>query len=89
MLPRTTVTGYYDYNWLTALEKVTDHLGPGGNDASVRQRFWKIRAKQVVLATGAIERPLVFAEDPHWNEAGCALVGRTLADHLVGQGWLK
>ena len=63
ILPRTTVTGYYDYNWLTALEKVTDHTGPGSNESSVRQRFWKIRAKQVVLATGAIERPLVFAEN--------------------------
>ncbi len=63
VLPKTTVTGYYDYNWLTALEKVTDHTGPGSNDASVRQRFWKIRARQVVLATGAIERPLVFAEN--------------------------
>src|SRR5690606_37657712 len=28
-----------------------------------RRRLWKIRAKQVVLATGAIERPLVFAEN--------------------------
>ena len=27
----------------------------------VRQRVWKVRAKQVVLATGAIERPLTFA----------------------------
>ncbi|MBT3559370.1 MAG: sarcosine oxidase subunit alpha family protein [Rhodospirillales bacterium] len=63
ILPRTTVTGYYDYNWLTALEKVTDHKGPGNGGDSVRQRFWKIRAKQVVLATGAIERPLVFAEN--------------------------
>ncbi len=26
-----------------------------------RQRLWRVRAKQVVLATGAIERPLVFA----------------------------
>ncbi len=63
IMPRTTVTGYYDYNWLTALEKVTDHMGPGNGGNSVRQRFWKIRAKQVVLATGAIERPLVFAEN--------------------------
>ena len=26
----------------------------------IRQRLWKIRAKKVIIATGAIERPLVF-----------------------------
>lgn len=63
ILPRTTVTGYYDYNFLTALERVTDHLGPQNDDSVPRQRFWKIRAKKVVLAQGAIERPLVFADN--------------------------
>lgn len=62
VLPRTTVTGYYDHNYITALERVTDHLGNTPTHL-VRQRFWKIRAKQVVLATGAIERPLVFADN--------------------------
>lgn len=63
VLTRTTVTGYFDYNYLTALEKVTDHLGPGKGGSKPRQRFWKIRAKQVVIAAGAIERPLVFADN--------------------------
>ena len=63
LLPRTTITAYYDHNLLTALERVTDHLGPqDGNDVP-RQRFWKIRAKQTVLAQGAIERPLLFADN--------------------------
>jgi len=60
---RTTVTGYFDYNYLTALERVTDHLGPGAGGDRPRQRFWKIRAKQVVLATGSIERPLIFPDN--------------------------
>lgn len=63
VLKRTTATGYYDYNYITALEKVTDHLGPGEGDPLPRQRFWKIRAKQVVIAAGSIERPLVFADN--------------------------
>ncbi len=63
ILPRTTVSGYYDYNYLTALERVTDHLGPQQDTRIPRQRFWKIRAKKVVLAQGAIERPLVFADN--------------------------
>ena len=29
----------------------------------LRERLWRIRAKQVVLATGALERPLVFANN--------------------------
>jgi len=61
LLPRTTVVGYYDYNYLTALERVTDHLSPGKCAPRPRQRLWKVRARRVVLATGAIERPLVFA----------------------------
>ena len=63
LLNRTTATGYYDYNYITALEKVTDHLGPGNGGDAPRQRFWKIRAKQVVIAAGSIERPLVFADN--------------------------
>ena len=59
VLPRTTVAGYYDHNFLVAVERVTDHL-PGGESPLPRQRLWKIRARHVVLATGAIERPLVF-----------------------------
>ena len=63
-LPRSTVFGYYDHNFLTILEKCTDHLGlSAGNGRQVRQRMHRVRAKQVVLATGAFERPLVFAHN--------------------------
>lgn len=60
LLPRTTVTGYLDHNYLTALERVTDHLPPGSAPNLPRQRLWHVRAKRVILATGAIERPMVF-----------------------------
>ncbi len=60
LLPRTTAFAYYDHNYLGLLERVTDH-SPGSADPHPRQRLWKVRAKQVVLATGAIERPLTFA----------------------------
>jgi len=46
----STVSGYYDHNFLTITDRST---------AGVK-RFWKVRAKEVVLATGAIEQPLVF-----------------------------
>ena len=59
LIPRTTVFGYYNHNFLTAVERVTDHLGASGGNLP-RQRLWRIRAQQVVLATGAIERPMIF-----------------------------
>ena len=59
LLPRTTIVGYYDHNFLVGVERVCDHL-PCAERLMPRQRLWKIRARQVVLATGAIERPLVF-----------------------------
>lgn len=72
LLPRTTVTGYYDYNFLVANERVTEHLGPNKGDKAPKERLWKIRAKQVVLATGSIERPLVFADN---DRPGVMLAG--------------
>ena len=63
LLPRATVFGYYDHNHLGIAERVTDHLGPTAAAELPRQRLWKVRAKQVVLATGALERPLVFANN--------------------------
>ena len=59
LLPRTTVYGYFDDNTLAAVERVNDHVAQPP-DHCPRQRHWAIHAKQVVLATGAIERPVVF-----------------------------
>ncbi|MEH6578416.1 MAG: sarcosine oxidase subunit alpha family protein [Amphritea sp.] len=64
LLPRTTLTGYYDGNFLTALERVTDHLPVNVRRSGIaRERLWKIRAGKVILATGSIERPLVFGNN--------------------------
>ncbi|MBI0292980.1 sarcosine oxidase subunit alpha family protein [Streptomyces sp. PRKS01-29] len=64
VLQRTTAFGAYDDNYVLALQRRTDHLGADAPDPAEgvsRQRLWHIRARQVVLATGAHERPLVFA----------------------------
>ncbi|MBL8581858.1 MAG: sarcosine oxidase subunit alpha [Rhizobiaceae bacterium] len=62
VLTRTTAFGYYAQNFVGLVERVSDHLAsPGG--ALPRERLWQVRAKRVVLATGAIERHLVFAEN--------------------------
>ena len=62
LLTRTTLSGIFDHNMLTALERVTDHLDePEMTDEHrPRMRWHRIRTKQIVLATGAFERPLVF-----------------------------
>jgi len=62
LLTRSTVFGYHDHNFLTINQRLTDHL-PLGNRVGPRERLWRVRAKQVVIATGAIERPLVFSNN--------------------------
>ena len=59
LLPRSTVFGYYDHNFLGIIERVTEHLLPGSS-ALPPQRLWRVRARQVVIAAGSFERPLVF-----------------------------
>ncbi|VVC57134.1 Sarcosine oxidase subunit alpha [Beijerinckiaceae bacterium RH AL1] len=61
-LPRTTVFGYYNHNHVAMTERVSDHIAepPKGMP---RERLWQVRAGQVVLAQGAHERPLVFADN--------------------------
>jgi methylglutamate dehydrogenase subunit C len=59
MMPRTCVFGAYDGGVFGALERVADHL-PVPPTHLPRQRLWRIMAKRTILASGAIERPLVF-----------------------------
>jgi sarcosine oxidase, subunit alpha len=60
LLTRTTAFGYFADNFLGLAERVTDHLA-APHPSLPRERLWQVRAREVVLATGAIERPLVFA----------------------------
>ena len=57
---RTSVAAYHQYNYLLARENLTDHLVKKDKKNKIRQRLLKIRAKKVILATGALERPLIF-----------------------------
>ncbi|HMI38095.1 MAG TPA: 2Fe-2S iron-sulfur cluster-binding protein, partial [Steroidobacteraceae bacterium] len=59
VLPRTTAFGYFPHNMVGLCERLSDHLAvpPSGLP---RERLWQVRAREVVLASGAIERPLVF-----------------------------
>ena len=59
VLTRTTAFGRYDDGLVMAIERLTDHLPLHERDGP-RQRLWQIRAKRIVLATGAHQQPLVF-----------------------------
>jgi methylglutamate dehydrogenase subunit C len=66
LMPRTCVFGVYDGGVYGAIERVADHL-PQPAAHQPRQRLWRIMAKRAILASGAIERPLVF---PHNDRPG-------------------
>ncbi len=62
MLPRTQAFGYYNHNFVALTQRLTDHL-PQPPAGAPRERLWQVRARHVVLATGAAERPLVFPDN--------------------------
>jgi heterotetrameric sarcosine oxidase alpha subunit len=73
--PRTTAFGYYDGNLVGAIERVTDHRASPPRHLP-RQRLWLIRARAVVLASGAIERGIAYANN---DRPGTLLAGAALA----------
>lgn len=54
VLPRTTAFGIYDHGLVALSER-------GANDAV--DRLWRVRPGHVIVAAGAIERPLPFANN--------------------------
>ncbi|MEV6495820.1 FAD-dependent oxidoreductase, partial [Actinoplanes sp. NPDC051633] len=71
-LQRTTAFGSYDDGFVLALERRTDHLGAAAPRNVSRQRVWRLRARSVVVATGAHERPVVFCDN---DRPGIMLAG--------------
>lgn len=71
--------GVYDHGYLLGYERLTDHApfmkGP-------RHRLWRVRAKQIITATGAIERPLSFAG----NDIPGVMLASAARDYLVNFG---
>jgi len=59
---RAQVFGYYDHNMLVMFERTKDHIEKP-TKFTPRQRLWYIRAKEVIISTGSIERPLVFGNN--------------------------
>jgi sarcosine oxidase subunit alpha len=71
ILTRTMAFGLYDHNLACARQLVDDwHSSPG--KGTLRERLWKIRARSIVAATGAFERPMVFPDN---DRPGVMLAG--------------
>ncbi|WP_107495125.1 sarcosine oxidase subunit alpha family protein [Thalassobius sp. I31.1] len=62
LMTRTTVTGVFDQGTYGALERVGQHLADPADDLP-RECFWRIVAKRAVLAAGALERSVAFANN--------------------------
>ncbi|MEY8801068.1 sarcosine oxidase subunit alpha family protein [Leisingera sp. XS_AS12] len=72
-------SGVYDHGYALGYERLTDHApGQGGP----RHRLWRIRASQIVTATGAIERPLSFAG----NDVPGVMLAGAMRDYVVNWG---
>ncbi len=71
VLSNTLAFGVYDHNLLCAAQRLPGHLQstPGGR---LRERVWKIRARNIVAACGAFERPMVL---PNNDRPGVMLAG--------------
>ena len=82
LLNRTCAYGYLDHNFLMAVEKVTDHNPSSFKRNTPRERMWRVRAKQVVLATGAFERPLVF----HNNDKPGVMIASAVSAYINRYG---
>tara|TARA_B100001123_G_scaffold44190_1_gene45294 strand:- start:1908 stop:4892 length:2985 start_codon:yes stop_codon:yes gene_type:complete len=62
VMTRTTAFGLYDSGVAGLLERVTDHLADPP-DHLPRQRFWTLRAKYTILASGSLERHIAFGDN--------------------------
>ncbi|MEM1152084.1 MAG: 2Fe-2S iron-sulfur cluster-binding protein, partial [Pseudomonadota bacterium] len=73
------VSGLYDHGYVLAAQPVPGFVpGKGG----LRERLWRIRAAEVVAATGAIERPLSFAG----NDIPGVMLAGAVRDYLADFG---
>jgi len=71
--------GVYDHGYALGYERITDHAP---DVDAPRHRLWRIRAQQIITATGAIERPLSFAG----NDIPGVMLAAAVRDYAVNYG---
>ena len=85
LLRRATAVGYYDHNLVAIVERVADHIATPPTHGA-RQVLWLVRAKEVVLASGAIERPLLFADNDRPNVMLASAARAYVNEYAVAPG---
>ncbi|QIE55136.1 sarcosine oxidase subunit alpha family protein [Pikeienuella piscinae] len=73
---RCQAAGLYDHGYALLNERCGDHLGVSDGP---RHRLWRVRAKRIVIAAGAIERPLVFAD----NDLPGVMLASAVRDYIA------
>ena len=76
VLDRTMVAGVHDHGYALGYQRVADHQ-PGADKP--RHRLWRVRAGEIITATGAIERPLSFAG----NDLPGVMLASAVRDYVV------
>lgn len=79
MRTRMMGAGVYDHGYVLGYERITDHTP---DTSGPRHRLWRIRTKQIVTATGAIERPLSFAG----NDIPGVMLAGAIRDYAADYG---
>jgi len=72
ILTRTVAFGVYDHNLVCACETLSAEGAASLPACVLRERIWKIRARSVIAAAGAFERPLLFPDN---DRPGVMLAG--------------
>ena len=73
---RAMGAGVYDHGYALVYERLTDHAP---DHSLPRHRLWKVRSREIVTATGAIERPLAFAG----NDLPGVMLASAVRDYIV------
>ena len=86
VLRRTAAVGYFDHNMLTLVERIAWDPAILARDGQASCRLWQVRARQVILATGAIERPIAFAGNDRPGVMLASAVLQFVARYAVAPG---
>ena len=79
MRSRMMGAGVYDHGYILGYERLNDHLA---EEDGPRHRLWRIRAKQIITATGSIERPISFPS----NDIPGVMLASAVRDYAVNFG---
>ncbi len=72
VLTRTTAFNVGDQGAVALMERASEHLPPAQRGGRALRRLWQVRTRELVIATGSTERPLVF---PNNDRPGIMLAG--------------